>query len=134
MATEKGLNAASAAYRARSRARRQRLPAFASILAIILWSVLPGAAQETGGAISGTIFDSQKAALPGVTVVLRNQRTNAELTTVTNEQGAFVHPFVPIGRYILTATLQGFATSSGSRSRSESAIGSRSTSRCRSAR
>jgi hypothetical protein len=66
--------------------------------------------QETGGAISGTVLDQQKAALPGVTVVLKNESTNAELSTVTNDQGAFVHPFVPIGRYILTATLQGFAT------------------------
>src|SRR5688572_21281613 len=110
MATEKGLGAAFAAHRALSRAGRQRLSAIASTLAIVLWSVLPGAAQETGGAISGTIFDPQKAALPGVTVTLRNQSTNAELTTVTNEQGAFVHPFVPIGQYLLTASLTGFAT------------------------
>ena len=61
--------------------------------------------QETGGAISGTVLDPQKAALPGVTVTLRNESTNAELTTVTNEQGAYVHPFVPIGRYTLTAAI-----------------------------
>jgi hypothetical protein len=67
-------------------------------------------AQETGGAISGTIVDPQKGILPGVTVTLRNESTNAELTTVTNVQGAFVHPFVPIGRYTLTASLQGFTT------------------------
>jgi hypothetical protein len=80
------------------------------MLAALLGAVGAPAAQETGGAISGTILDPQKAALPGVTVTLRNESTNAELTTVTNERGAFVHPFVPIGRYTLTASLQGFAT------------------------
>jgi hypothetical protein len=80
------------------------------VFAIALSCATLAAAQETGGAINGTVLDPQKATLPGVTVTLRNESTNAELTTVTNEQGAYVHPFVPIGRYTLTATIDGFAT------------------------
>jgi hypothetical protein len=68
------------------------------------------AAQETGGGIAGTVADAQGAALPGVTVSLRNEGTNAQLNTVTNSDGAYVLPFVPIGRYTLTATLAGFST------------------------
>ncbi len=86
---------------------------FVACLAICLCAMgmaSRAAAQETGGAISGTILDAQKAALPGVTVTLKNESTNAELTTVTNQQGAFVHPFVPIGTYTLSAALQGFTT------------------------
>ena len=90
--------------------RLAALAAPLAVLALVLGTASPARAQETGGAISGTILDPQKAALPGVTVTLTNQDTNAELTTVTNEQGAYVHPFVPIGRYTLTATLEGFAT------------------------
>ena len=67
-------------------------------------------AQETGGSIAGTIADAQGAALPGVTVSLRNEGTNAQLNTVTNSDGAYLLPFVPIGRYALTATLTGFST------------------------
>lgn len=70
------------------------------------WAV----AQETGGSISGTIADSQGGALPGVTVTLRNEATNAALTTTSNAEGAYVLPFVPIGRYTLTAALDGFTT------------------------
>ena len=44
------------------------------------------AAQETGGGIAGTIADAQSAPLPGVTVTLRNEGTNAQLTTVTNSR------------------------------------------------
>ena len=68
------------------------------------------AAQETGGSIAGTIADAQSATLPGVNVSLRNEDTNAQLQTVTNAEGAYVLPFVPIGRYTLTVTLNGFTT------------------------
>jgi len=96
--------------RSRMARLRSRLAAVAATVLVLLATVAAAGAQETGGAISGTILDQQKATLPGVTVTLRNESTNAELTTVTNEQGAFVHPFVPIGRYTMTATLEGFST------------------------
>ncbi len=70
----------------------------------------PASAQETGGSIAGTISDAQSATLPGVSVSLRNEDTNAQLQTVTNGEGAYVLPFVPIGRYTLTVTLNGFST------------------------
>jgi hypothetical protein len=78
-------------------------------LAMILWAGAAGA-QETGGSISGTVSDSQNAALPGVSVTVRNEDTNAQLQTVTNTEGAYVLPFVPIGRYTLTVALTGFST------------------------
>ena len=67
-------------------------------------------AQETGGGISGTVIDAQQASLPGVLVTLRNEGTNATLTATTNDEGSFNFPFVSIGRYTLTAALQGFST------------------------
>ena len=85
------------------------LTSFAATV-VLLGMAAAATGQETGGAINGRVLDHQGAVLPGVAVTLKNASTNAELNTVTNEQGAFVHPFVPIGRYILTATLQGFAT------------------------
>ena len=82
----------------------------AALVVTIACPVLAVHAQETGGAINGSVTDDQKAALPGVTVTLRNDATNAVLSTVTNDEGAYVLPFVPIGKYTLTATLQGFTT------------------------
>ena len=82
----------------------------AALVVTIACPVLAVHAQETGGAINGSVTDDQKASLPGVTVTIRNDATNAVLSTVTNDEGAYVVPFVPIGKYTLTATLQGFTT------------------------
>ena len=82
-------------------------------LVMLLSSVVAMAAagaQETGGGISGTITDAQQGSLPGVLVTLRNEGTNATMTATTNEEGSFNFPFVAIGRYTLTAALQGFST------------------------
>ena len=81
-----------------SRHRLARAMLFTLAAIAVAFSPTGASAQETGGAVSGTIVDPQKGALPGVSVTLRNDSTNTELTTVTNDQGAFVHPFVPIGR------------------------------------
>ena len=59
--------------RSRPRLNRVRLAALAAtamVLAMLLGTARPATAQETGGAVSGTIVDPQKAALPGVTVTL----------------------------------------------------------------
>jgi len=82
----------------------------ALVLLLLTVSGAPASAQETGGGIAGTIADTQGAALPGVTVSLRNEGTNAQLNTVTNAEGAYNLPFVPIGRYTLSASLTGFST------------------------
>jgi hypothetical protein len=96
---------------------RRRLRSLAAAIAIgmlapIATLALPSAAmaQETGGSLAGTVTDSQQATLPGVNVTLRNEATNAVLSTVTNADGAYVLPFVPIGKYTLTVSLTGFAT------------------------
>ena len=101
---------------------------------VLLGMAAVASGQETGGAINGRVLDHQGAVLPGVAVMLKNASTNAELNTVTNEQGAFVHPFVPIGRYILTATSRASLRSSVRRSTCASVTGCRWISRCRSAR
>lgn len=47
---------------------------------VVLCTLAAGAAaaaQETGGSIASTIADAQGAAMPGVTVSLRNEGTNA---------------------------------------------------------
>jgi hypothetical protein len=80
------------------------------VLVALGLQLAPAAAQETGGSISGAIKDEQSAVLPGVTVTLRNENTNAVQTAVTNAQGVYVLSFVPIGRYSLSAELPGFST------------------------
>ncbi|HSN67704.1 MAG TPA: carboxypeptidase-like regulatory domain-containing protein, partial [Thermoanaerobaculia bacterium] len=63
--------------------------------------------QTVSGTIQGIVTDASGAALPGVTVTIRDQDTGFQRVVVTNENGAFSAPFVPIGKYTLRAELAG---------------------------
>jgi hypothetical protein len=82
------------------------------LLAIAL--VATGAAADAQplqtGTVSGTIQDATGSVLPGVTVTLTSRERGFSRDTVSDENGRFVFPAVPIGRYDLVATLQGFET------------------------
>ena len=62
------------------------------------------------GTISGQIQDATGAALPGVTVTLTSQDRGFSRSTVSDGNGRYVFPAVPIGLYSLNASLQGFET------------------------
>jgi hypothetical protein len=57
--------------------------------------------QSTTGTLTGTITDPQGAIVSGATVVLTNSETRVETRTTSNDQGEFVFPSVPPGRYSL---------------------------------
>jgi len=77
----------------------------AALFALI--AVLPAAAQISGGSVSGTVTDEQKAVLPGVTVTL--QGTDRTQTAVTDQTGRFRFLNQPPGSYVVTVELAGFA-------------------------
>jgi hypothetical protein len=60
--------------------------------------------------LSGTVTDTSGAVLPGADVVAKADETGTTLTAVTNERGLFNIPGMPIGRYTVTVSLQGFKT------------------------
>jgi outer membrane receptor protein involved in Fe transport len=65
-------------------------------------------AQSASGAIEGTIVDQSNALMPGVTVTIVQPATGTTRTTVTDENGVFRFPLLPVGVYDLTAELAGF--------------------------
>jgi hypothetical protein len=67
-------------------------------------------AQVSSAQISGVARDATGAILPGVTVTATQTQTQLVRTTVTNDVGAFTLPNLPVGPYLLEATLQGFQT------------------------
>jgi hypothetical protein len=67
-------------------------------------------AQRTSATVRGTVRDSTQAVLPGATVTVVNTDTGLTRATVTNSVGAYAVPELPIGRYRITAELQGFKT------------------------
>jgi outer membrane receptor protein involved in Fe transport len=66
------------------------------------------AAQTTTATVQGTIRDTSKAVLPGVSVVLRDQDTGLSRDGLTDETGKYVVTYVTPGTYVLTAELAGF--------------------------
>jgi hypothetical protein len=65
-------------------------------------------AQGTTAQISGSVKDSTGAVLPGVEVTVTQTATGAKRSTVSNETGNYVLASLPLGPYVLEATLPGF--------------------------
>jgi hypothetical protein len=71
---------------------------------------LPATAQTTTGGITGVVRDAAGGVMPGVTVKATHEATNAETTTVSNDEGLYVLRGLPVGRYTVVAELSGFQT------------------------
>jgi hypothetical protein len=72
-----------------------------------------GAAQLSAqaiGSIRGTVVDSSQAIINGATVVAVNTATTVSRTEVSNQEGIFVFPDLPIGAYQLQISKPGFQT------------------------
>jgi outer membrane receptor protein involved in Fe transport len=73
---------------------------------------LPGstAAQTITGTLQGTVQDKNGAFVPGAKILVHNIETSQERTLTTNNDGFYIASFLPLGRYTITASLQGFTT------------------------
>lgn len=60
------------------------------------------------GSISGTITDANNAVIPGATAILTDLKTEAERTTVTNDEGIYLFQNVPDGNYRIKFTSVNF--------------------------
>ena len=67
-------------------------------------------AQFEKAEIVGTVRDASGAVVAGVTVRIRNVDTNEGRDVVTDGQGNFAFPALNIGRYEVSASLEGFKT------------------------
>ena len=82
------------------------------LLALVLGLALAPAAQaQTSGAnLIGKVQDKEGTVLPGVTVTATQKETGFNRSTVTESDGSFRLPSLPIGLYTVTVELDGFAT------------------------
>jgi hypothetical protein len=81
-------------------------------IALALGAVLAatsGLAQSTTGSFQGTVRDEQGAVVPGASVTVRNVETNARRVAVTDSQGRWRVPNLPVGNYEVALDLVGFA-------------------------
>jgi hypothetical protein len=65
----------------------------------------------TTSTLNGTVVDTSGAVLPGADVSAKHSTSGVITTAITNTEGAFSLPAMPIGTYVVTVTLQGFKTS-----------------------
>src|SRR5688572_3224740 len=98
----------------RSRRRRimnqRKMWAVLMLLTLALGLALPAAQAQTSGAnLIGRVQDKDGAALPGATITATQKDTGLTRTTVTESDGTFRLPSVPIGLYTVTVELNGFA-------------------------
>lgn len=94
----------------RSFAFRAKGLAICVFVSLLLTAAVMAQTQITTGTIQGTVLDANGGAVPGVNVEIRNIATNLVRTTTSDDEGRFVAPQLPPGKYTLTVTKTGFAT------------------------
>ena len=75
---------------------------------LALLAATAAAAQQGTTELRGRVVDAQGAALPGVTVNVKNQETGMFRDTVSGPDGSFIASGLVPGTYQVSAELQGF--------------------------
>jgi len=76
-------------------------------------SVIPPATATLGGgsgSLGGTVRDSSRATIPGVTITATHVDTGLKSTATSDEAGAYEFQAAAPGKYTVTASLQGFSS------------------------
>ena len=81
------------------------------LLSFVLIGLVAGPlAQGTTGSILGVVQDQSQAVLPGVTVTATSLETNQSRTAISDDEGRYRLPLLPVGPYEVQAELTGFST------------------------
>ncbi len=75
---------------------------------LILLSLGIAWGQVSTGTITGYVHDVTNAVVPDATVSITRMATFEKRQVVTNDQGQFTVPYLPIGEYSVTVTMKGF--------------------------
>lgn len=79
-------------------------------IAVLLAFSLTVLSQTGTSNITGTIRDSNGAAVPGATVTAKNDATGVTSTQTTTDSGLYSFASLPVGVYTITVEKQGFKT------------------------
>ncbi|MGH9937917.1 MAG: TonB-dependent receptor domain-containing protein [Blastocatellia bacterium] len=79
------------------------------IIICALWLTLGLARAQTSNAtLQGTVTDPKGSVIPNATVKVQSEDTGLARTAVTEESGIYVFNFLPVGKYVVTASASGF--------------------------
>ena len=81
-----------------------------AVFCLCFFPVALGGQSTTQGAIAGTVLDASGSVVPGASITLQNEGTNAEFKLTTDAGGYFKAPLVPPGTYTVTITMAGYGT------------------------
>ncbi len=88
--------------------QRTQRPNWTAFAAFLLASTVSAWAQQAQGSLTGTLSDASGAVIPGVTVSALEQDTGFRRSAVTSDDGTYLIPLLPPGRYIVSAQKEGF--------------------------
>src|SRR5438552_14048464 len=78
------------------------------VIAVVLLCAVAGIAQTNKGGISGTVFDSNGAAVPGASVTVTNLGTGQKMTLTTTDTGGFSAQSLDPVTYSVLVEAKGF--------------------------
>ena len=78
------------------------------IVTLGLFSSAPVRSQTTSGSISGTVKDPDGSVIPDIAIIAKNTATGEAPNAVTNAQGFYAFPSLPVGMYELDTFRPGF--------------------------
>lgn len=89
---------------------------FQGLLLVALFTAITSLshAQTITGSVRGTITDPSGAVIPNATVTAANVETGVKSSTKTNDDGLYSIRFLPIGRYTVSASADGFSDTNSS--------------------
>ena len=100
-----------AAQRARAERTQPGLSLIALASCLLLLLAFPVYAQKTSGQITGEVVDQSGAALPDTKITATQVGTNLTREVMTNQDGIYSMPDLPVGIYRISATHTGFKES-----------------------
>src|SRR5438270_2621865 len=80
------------------------------VVTLLGLTALPLMSQEVSAGITGRVTDPSGGAVVGANVTAKDRDRGTEFPTVTNEDGVYVFPRIPPGRYEVRVAAKGFKT------------------------
>ena len=79
---------------------------FGIAVLLVCGTLVAAVSAQVGGSISGTVKDPTGGVTPGVTVTAMNTVLGTQVVVVTDAQGFYSLPKLPVGRYDLTFQIE----------------------------
>ncbi len=90
--------------------KREHLPLYGGVLFlfVLIFGLVPLAAQETTGSIGGSVVDATGAVIPNAQIEVTGTTVTTATKTNTDAGGTYLVSQLPPGTYDVTVTAQGF--------------------------